>query len=274
MFKRLWGRCAAVVLCAVLLLSAGVRTASGHGSQDASFRDSSSEARTAIRNADQPGTSWTDMQRRYRGAFFLSAPGRPRQVALTFDDVPDPRFTPQVLDILKRKQVRATFFVVGEKALKHPDLVRRIRREGHAIGNHSFDHPNFARMSTAEVRRQIRRTEAVIRRQVGFAPRLIRPPYGEIREPQLKWAKSEGYAVVNWNVDSLDWRQLGAQAVFRNVTTAVRPGSIILLHAGGGVGQNLCGTIEALPVLIDWLRSKGYEMVALPQMLGKSERKA
>ena len=275
MLKSGWGRRALLLGCAVLLLFAeGEGAAAGTNAETERLVGSGMNAETErlVRaNESRPKLNWADMQRRYRGAFILSAPGRPRQVALTFDDVPDPRFTPQVLDILKEKRVHATFFVVGMKAAKHPGLVKRIHAEGHAIGNHSFSHPDFSRLSTRKMVSEIERTGAIIRKQIGFVPKLIRPPYGEITEPQLKWAISQGYTVVNWNVDSLDWRQLQAPEIIRNVTEAVRPGSIILLHAGGGVGQDLSGTVEALPRLIDWLRAKGYEPVALTEMLAVPE---
>lgn len=218
------------------------------------------------------GDQWSELQRRYRGVFVLSAPRETRKIALTFDDVPDPRFTPQVLDVLKTKQVRATFFVVGTRMLKHPDLLRRIHREGHNIGNHSYSHPDFSKIEMEKVQSQILKAEQIAERLVGFKPKLVRPPYGEIRSLQLDWAKQQGYTVVNWDVDSTDWRQLRANQVFRNVTRAVRPGSVVLLHAGGGEGQNLSGTVEALPAIIDWLRDHHYEPVALTELLNVPER--
>ncbi len=231
-----------------------------------------SEASAAIEKPVlQEKMQWSEMQRRYHGVFVLSAPREARKVALTFDDVPDPRFTPQVLDILKSKKATATFFVVGARARKHPELVRRIRREGHAVGNHSYSHPNFSKLPLAEMKGQIGRTERHLKALVQFQPRLIRPPYGEILPEQLEWAKSEGYVVVNWDVDSLDWRGLTKEKVFRNVTKAVRSGSIVLMHAGGGQGQNLSGTVKALPAIIDWLRERGYELVTLPDLLDVAE---
>ncbi|TVX98773.1 polysaccharide deacetylase family protein [Cohnella terricola] len=217
--------------------------------------------------AKPSGVSWSDLERRYDGVFVLSASRETRKVALTFDDVPDPRYTPKVLDVLKEKKVRATFFVVGTRTSKHPALVRRIHRENHAIGNHSYNHPNFSKLPIAKVQEQIYRAERTISEVVGFKPRLVRPPYGEIVARQLEWAKKRGYTVVNWDVDSSDWRQLNADQVFRNVTRSVRPGSVVLMHAGGGNGQNLSGTVQALPRIIDWLREHDYEPVTLTELL-------
>ncbi|MFC4597003.1 polysaccharide deacetylase family protein [Cohnella hongkongensis] len=224
--------------------------------------------------AKPSGTHWSEWERRYEGVFVLSASREARKVSLTFDDVPDPRYTPKVLDILKRKDVRASFFVVGTRARKYPELVKRIHREGHDIGNHSYNHPDFSRLSLAKVQDQIMRAEQVIASTVGFRPRLVRPPYGEIVPSQLEWAKKRGYTFVNWDVDSSDWRQISADQVFRNVTRAVRPGSVILMHAGGGSGQSLAGTVEALPRIIDWLRANDYEPVALTELLHLPEKKA
>jgi len=214
------------------------------------------------------GPAWSELEKKYDGVFVLSASRQTRKVALTFDDVPDPRYTGYVLDTLKRKKVRATFFVVGYRAAAHPELVRRMVKEGHVVGNHSYNHPDFSKIRRLDrVQEQIVRTERIIRKQTGYAPRLFRPPYGEIRPVQLEWAKAHGYTVVNWDVDSKDWRQLSKAQIMANVTGAIRPGSIVLLHAGGGVGQKLWGTVGALPELIDWLRSHGYEPVTLSDLL-------
>ncbi|BBI35069.1 polysaccharide deacetylase family protein [Cohnella abietis] len=223
--------------------------------------------------AKPSGVKWSELERRYEGVFVLSASRGSRKVALTFDDVPDPRFTPQVLNVLKRKKIHATFFVVGTRSSKHPDLLRRIHREGHNIGNHSYSHPDFSKLPLVKMQEQIGRAEAVIEGIVGFNPKLVRPPYGEILPRQLEWAKKKNYTVVNWDVDSSDWRQLSAEQVFRNVTRAVRPGSVVLMHAGGGQGQNLLGTVNALPRIIDWLRLHDYEPVTLTELLAIPEKR-
>ncbi len=223
--------------------------------------------------AKPSGVKWSELERRYEGVFVLSASRGTRKVALTFDDVPDPRFTPKVLDVLKNKKVCATFFVVGTRSLKHPEIVRRIHREGHNIGNHSYSHPDFSKLPLAKVQEQIGRAEKAIGGIVEFRPKLIRPPYGEILPRQLDWAKQRGYTVVNWDVDSADWRQLNADQVFRNVTRSVRPGSVVLMHAGGGEGQNLSGTVKALPRIIDWLRAHDYEPVTLAELLAIPEKR-
>ena len=162
-----------------------------------------------------------DLRKKYPNTFKFQG-SHVKQIALTFDDVPDSRFTPKVLDQLKRQGIKATFFVVGHRAKKHPDLLRRIHAEGHIIGNHSYTHPQFKRRSAKQFETEIKRTEKIIEDTIGYRPKLIRPPYGEINEAQLKWAQKNGYCIVNWNVDSLDWKGLNKQQVKNKPDNAIR----------------------------------------------------
>lgn len=214
----------------------------------------------------------SELYRKFPETIITKGP-RSKKIALTFDDVPDPRFTPAVLDILSKYRVPATFFVVGNRAEKHPGLVSRMKREGHAIGNHSYDHPLFTKIPLSQFQNQILTTERRIQYIVGYKPKLIRPPYGDITEEQLKWAKKHGYKIVNWNVDSLDWKGISKEKVKNNILSSVGRGSIILQHAGGGVGSDLTGTIQALPEVIQTLRSRGYTFVTVPDLLHISESK-
>lgn len=191
-----------------------------------------------------------------------------RRVALTFDDVPDNRITPLVLDILREHDIRATFFLVGSRAKAHPELVRRIVREGHIIGNHSYSHPLMTKLSLPAFEQQVKDSERVIEDIIGYKPRFYRPPFGEINEEQLKWAGDHGYLVVNWDVDSNDWRGLNAKEVYDNVISAVRPGSIVLHHAGGSKQNHyLQGTVKALPSIIKQLKQQRYRFVTVPELL-------
>lgn len=219
---------------------------------------------------DLPATSrplnLKDLRKKYPETFKFQGP-HVHQVALTFDDVPDPRFTPKVLDQLKRQGVKATFFVVGHRAKKHPELLRRIHEEGHVIGNHSYSHPQFKRRTVKQFQTEIKKTEKIIEQIVGYKPKLIRPPYGEINEAQLKWAQRNGYRVVNWNVDSLDWKGLNKEQVKKNIMKGINPGAIILQHAGGGSSSTLDGTIQAIPEIVQAIRKRGYRFVTLPELL-------
>lgn len=209
-----------------------------------------------------------ELHAKYPTYFVLNGSSAKRQVALTFDDAPDAWFTPQVLDVLKKYKVRATFFVMGVRAESHPDVVKRMIREGHEVGNHSYDHPNLPHQSDAAFHRQVERTSSIIRTLTGRSPHLFRPPYGNISEGQIQWLASQKYRVVNWNVDSLDWKGLSADQVSANVLAHVRPGSIVLQHAAGGEGENLAGTVGALPGIIEKLQGEGFQLVTVSELLG------
>lgn len=221
---------------------------------------------------DRAAPTLSMLRKKHADIFKMCGP-HTRQIALTFDDVPDSRYTPQVLDILRANGIKATFFIVGRRAEKHPGIIRRIVREGHAIGNHSYTHPDFRKATSERFRRQITKTERILQTSAGFRPKLIRPPYGEITEPQIQWARRHGYMIVNWNVDSLDWKGLSKTQIQRNVIPATGPGSIILMHAGGGQSSNLRGTVQALPGLIQSLKARGYQFVTVPRLLHTSERR-
>lgn len=237
-----------------------------------SVRQSSMDSGNGQQDAKKT-PSLSQLMTKYPDTFRTRGP-RVKRIALTFDDVPDPRFTGKVLDVLQQHHVKATFFVVGNRAKKHPELLKRIHEEGHAIGNHSYNHAQLNRLSLSEFIKQIERTNTVIQSITGVKPALIRPPYGDINEEQLKWARKNGFKVVNWNVDSLDWKGLAKDEVKQNILSAAGPGSIVLQHAGGGTGSDLSGSIEALPEIITELHRQGYSFVTLPDMLGVPESKA
>ncbi|WP_058304318.1 polysaccharide deacetylase family protein [Gorillibacterium timonense] len=211
--------------------------------------------------------SLAELRAKYPRLFYLRGNPGKRQIALTFDDAPDPRFTPQILDILKAQDVKATFFIVGYRAERHPELVRRMIREGHAVGGHSYDHPDFSRLSDSRFRDQVLRTNAILTKLAGYTPNLVRPPYGEIKESQLIWLGQHGFYAINWSSDSLDWRNLKAGQVYANVMKSVGPGVIVLQHAGGGRGERLQGTIQALPQIIRELKARSYRLVTVPELL-------
>ena len=147
--------------------------------------------------------------------------------ALTFDDGPHPEYTPHLLDILERYQARATFFMIGDVAQKHPQLVRRVFQEGHVIGNHSWDHPFFPSLSGRVRREQIRACEHVL---APYGQRLFRPPYGAqslVSHLDALWLR---YKVVTWNLEAKDWHGHNADWMADRLTREIRPGSIVLLH--------------------------------------------
>jgi peptidoglycan/xylan/chitin deacetylase (PgdA/CDA1 family) len=195
------------------------------------------------------------------------------KIALTFDDGPDDNFTAQVLDVLKNSNVKATFFVIGSRAEARPDLVARMVREGHIVGNHSYSHALLTKLSVPNFEKQVEATQSVIKRLAGYEPRLFRPPYGAVSEDQVQWAASHQFLIVNWNVDSLDWKGLNAEQVSSNILTSAKAGSIVLQHCGGGEGEDLSGTVRALPRVIRTLREQGYQFVTVPELLHVAKNK-
>jgi peptidoglycan/xylan/chitin deacetylase (PgdA/CDA1 family) len=147
--------------------------------------------------------------------------------ALTFDDGPHPESTSRLLDILKRHQVRATFFMVGEAAQRHPDIVRWVAQAGHAIGNHSWDHPSFPLITGRERRAQIRACEKAI---APYGQRLFRPPYGHQSVASRLDVLWLGYQVVTWNVEAHDWLDHDAEWIANRIVSKTEPGSVIVFH--------------------------------------------
>ncbi|MBO8170514.1 MAG: polysaccharide deacetylase family protein [Bacillaceae bacterium] len=211
--------------------------------------------------------SLADLRQKYPSTFVLNGPSNKRQVALTFDDGPDLEYTPQILDVLKQYNVKATFFVVGNRAEAHPEIVRRMHREGHEIANHTYSHPHLIKVDDVTFQREVRQTDGILRPLIGYSPKLFRPPYGDVTEDQIKWLSSQNYTIVNWNVDSLDWKGLSQDQVSVNVLSHVFPGSIILQHSAGGKGEDLSGTVKALPEIIQKLRADGVQFVTTSELL-------
>lgn len=202
-----------------------------------------------------------------RGAY-LRGDRRYRIAALTFDDGPDGIYTPRVLDQLKRYGVRATFYLVGKRAAARPDIVQRIVREGHEVGNHSWDHAELTRLDERRIHLELFQTHQTLVRLTGRPVRTFRPPYGALDDRVLREARAIGYATVLWNVDSLDWKRgMTRDDVLHNVLPAVRNGSIILMHSAGGKGEDLSNTVEALPLIIKTLRGQGYRLVTISELL-------
>ncbi|MFC3503040.1 polysaccharide deacetylase family protein [Micromonospora krabiensis] len=184
------------------------------------------------------------------------------KVALTFDDGPDPQYTPQVLAALREYGVRATFCLVGENAQNHPDLVQAIVDDGHTICNHSWNHDvTLGSRSTDEIRRDLLRTNAAIRAAVPDAPIVwYRQPGGAWTYPVVSVAHSLGMTPIHWTVDPADWEAPGASRITTSVLAAVEPGSVVLLHDAGGSRQ---GTVDALHRILADLTSR-FELEALP----------
>lgn len=184
-------------------------------------------------------------------------------VALTFDDGPWPGSTPKILDILRRYHVRATFFTIGRQVESYPRLVRRAHELGMVVANHSYTHPYrtpFARLPERQIRRELDGGAEALHR-VGVEAKLFRPPGGSYSDELVAMARERGMRVVLWSVDPADWTHgITRKQVVRRVLRAVEPGSIVLLHDGGG---NRSATIRALPEIIEGIRKRGLRLVAL-----------
>ena len=183
-------------------------------------------------------------------------------IALTFDDGPNATLTPKLLDLLAARHLKATFFVVGQNAADHPDILRRAVREGHEIANHSWSHPNLGKMSDEAVRRELQKTDDAITSAIGKRPTLMRPPYGSITAHQKRWIHDEfGYRVIIWDVDPLDWKRPGPSVVTSRILKETHAGSIVLAH------DIHPPTIEAMPGTFDQLQKKGFKSVTVTELL-------
>ena len=209
----------------------------------------------------------------------------PRQVALTFDDGPDPVWTPRILDVLKQYGVRGTFFMIGENAGNYVSVMQRVFREGHEIGNHTFTHPDISEISNRQVDLQLNFTERLFASKLGVQPLYFRPPYSIDQEPDtndqaapVDRIQGLGYVIVGNKIDTNDWDehprktpQEIADSVFQQISQMdTHPwlrGSIILMHDGGG---DRSPTVAALPVLIQTLRAHGYQIVPVSELVGKT----
>lgn len=186
-------------------------------------------------------------------------PGK-KVIALTFDDGPWPHSTHRILEILANYNAKATFYMVGEMAHERPELAREVRDAGHAIGNHSWTHPSRPRDPIGEVKR----TNAAIKKAVGFEPTTFRPPYGIVKNGMAKEAMKEKMAVLIWSDDSDDWRRPPASRIAATVLREATPGGVVLMHDGGGDRSK---TVAALPIILSKLSERGYGFVTIPQLI-------
>lgn len=211
-----------------------------------------------------------DLERLYPDIVLRTGEGPGKRVALTFDDGPDKVYTPLVLDILKQKGVKATFFLIGSRVEENPEIGKRIADEGHLIGNHGYSHAQLKEAGPA-LEKEISRMEAVLAPLGLSGNGLFRPAYGAANPSLVVQASNLGYKIAMWSVDSLDWRGLSRSEVRKNIENYVSPGAVVLQHSAGGPGEDLSGSVEALPDIIDNLKAKGYEFVTVAQMfdLGK-----
>jgi peptidoglycan/xylan/chitin deacetylase (PgdA/CDA1 family) len=192
--------------------------------------------------------------------FTSRAPEAAPEIALTFDDGPNPVFTPQILHILDDYGVKATFFCLGEEAQKYPELVQQIQQAGDAVGVHGWDHTALTKLSPDEVDQQLRSTSDVIQQATGTAPTVFRPPYGSTDQTVVDVASTLGLTQVLWSVDTEDWQRPGTEAIVNAALMHAHAGGVILMHDGGGDRSE---TVAALPQIITALQQRGFTFVTL-----------
>ncbi|MBW4477006.1 MAG: polysaccharide deacetylase family protein [Tolypothrix brevis GSE-NOS-MK-07-07A] len=184
-------------------------------------------------------------------------------IALTFDDGPWVGSTPKVLDILKKNNIKGTFFVVGQMLKEHPDLGVRIVTEGHVIANHTWTH-RYHFMNPQVAAYEVESTSDLIYQTTGVKTTLFRPPGGIMNNGVAAYARNQKYTIVMWSADSVDYSRPPVSRLIRNVTRESKPGGIVLMHDGGG---NRSNTVEALPQIINHFKKQGYSFVTIPELL-------
>ncbi|GAA2665416.1 polysaccharide deacetylase family protein [Streptomyces vastus] len=188
---------------------------------------------------------------------FLRVAGRGPTMVLTFDDGPDPRYTPHVLRTLKAHDVRAMFFVCGSMVVEHKDMLRKMADEGHIVGNHTWSHPLLTRLRRSAIRSEMERTSEIIEKTYGERPGWFRAPYGAWNRAVFEFGAELGMEPLGWTVDTLDWQEPGARTIERRVMKGAAPGVVVLAHdAGGDRSQSIRALRDYLPRLLD----SGYHL--------------
>ncbi|MTJ52051.1 polysaccharide deacetylase family protein [Anabaena sp. UHCC 0253] len=207
----------------------------------------------------------TDVPSNFQGAVIKEAklPADKKVIALTFDDGPWPNSTAQVLDILKKNNIKGTFFVVGQNVKNYPDLTKRVVTDGHTIANHTWHHW-YHHMNAQAAAYEVANTTDIIYKTTGVKTSLFRPPGGIMSNGVAAYAKSNKYAVIMWSADSIDYSRPGVPKLINNIFRGARPGGIVLMHDGGG---DRAHTVKALPEIISRFRNQGYEFVTVPELL-------
>jgi peptidoglycan-N-acetylglucosamine deacetylase len=185
-----------------------------------------------------------------------------KYIAMTFDDGPHPKNTPRLLDILRARNIKATFYVIGRSVDLYPQIVRRTVAEGHEIGNHTHTHRLLSKLSDSEVRGELSRCRDAVERAAGVRMRHMRPPYGGLLQRQRQLVHSEfGYPTILWSVDPLDWKRPGPSVVTSRILSNTNAGSIVLAH------DLHAPTVDAMPATFDGLLRRGFKFVTVSQLL-------
>ncbi|WP_434797002.1 polysaccharide deacetylase family protein [Terrisporobacter vanillatitrophus] len=194
-------------------------------------------------------------------------------IALTFDDGPDEDFTPQILDILKKYNVKATFYVIGEKVQYNKKIIKREYEEGHEIGNHTYTHINVSKNGYNKIKKEIGDTQSAVKSVTGVYPKTFRPPYRAISKDMCEIIKEKDMNIVLWSyVDARDWQSPGVSSIVKSIETGIQNGCIILLHDYNKVRNSKSQTIDALDIIIPDLLEKGYKFVTISELIEHLEK--
>lgn len=185
-------------------------------------------------------------------------------IALTFDDGPGP-YTEKLASYLKSKNVKSTFFMLGQQVQAFPEAARKVAAAGHEIGVHTWDHRSLPLLTNAQIKKEISSTVKIIRSKAGVTPTVMRPPYGAVSTRVLKTVKKSGLAVILWNVDTLDWKTKSTPKTVKAALRDAKRGSIVLMHDIHGT------TVDAVPKIVEGLQKKGYTLVTVSELLGKTK---
>ncbi len=187
-----------------------------------------------------------------------------KKIAISFDAAWGAEYTSRIMDILEERDIKTTFFLVGFWMDKYPERVKEIAKRGHEVANHSTTHPNMSKLSREQIINEIMTTQEKIEKLAGDrSVRLLRPPFGDYNDLLIQTCRELGFHVIQWDVDSLDWKEMGVQHMFDRVTQRVDDGSIVLFH------NNAKYITEALPLILDHLLAEGYDIVPVSELIYK-----
>lgn len=204
------------------------------------------------------------------GRTFIGEGRGSKRLALTYDDGPNDPWTPKLLEVLAKHEVKATFFMVGRYVQERPDLAEQVARAGHVIGNHTMSHPNLIFVGRDGVEDELLQCATALAASVGKHSNLFRPPFGGRRPATLREVRAQGMIPIMWSVMCYDWKDTTADRVEGHAVRKIRGGDVILLHDGGHLkmGANRGHTVEATDRIIRRYKDQGYEFVTVPEMMG------
>ena len=186
-------------------------------------------------------------------------------LSISFDAAWGSANTEGILDILDEYDIKTNFFLVGFWAEKYPELVAELVARGHEVGNHSATHPHMSQLSASQIREELRRCSDLVESITGKPTTLFRPPYGEYNNDVVRVSREEGYECIQWNVDSIDWKNLGADDIVRQCTKSVHPGDIVLFHNDSKY------ILQALPRVLEYYKQQGYKVIPISELLLKGD---